>query len=187
MDDPSEKIQLLQLRVRKAKLSKSKLKRKLKIKLAQQHLKMIAKLGNLKELVRKMKRSAIARVNSKNDNNSPIVIDELIESDSVQKIDHSYAKPYGEKPIRMHLCPDCGYKTNKSDNLKKHQVRMHGEIERDMKCVICEKLFLYDELRGHLRYYATGKHTSKNEHAAYTPDEHKQLLENLKQLKKSLN
>lgn len=105
MDDQSEKIQLLQLRVRKAKLPKSKLKRKLKIKLAQQHLKMIAKLGNLKELVRKMKRSAIARVNSKNDNNSPIVIDELIESDSVQKIDHSYAKPYGEKPIRMHLCP----------------------------------------------------------------------------------
>lgn len=184
MDDPNEKIQLLQLRLRNAKISKCKLKRKLKIKLAQQHLKMKAKLGYLKKLVRKMKKNAIAIVNSKIDNNGEIVIDEMIESDSVQKIDHSYAKPYDEKPIRMHLCPDCRYKTNKKDNLKKHQVRKHGEIERDMKCVICDKLFLYDELRGHLRYYATGKHTAKNEHAKYTPDEHKKLLEDLKQLKK---
>lgn len=34
---------------------------------------------------------------------------------------HSYAKPFGSTPPRMHQCPDCGFKTPKKDTLVKHQ------------------------------------------------------------------
>lgn len=198
MDDSKEKLQKLKLRLKKAKDSKNKLKRRLKIKFARHYLKMKAKLAYQKELVRKMKMGVISKVSSNIDNDYEMIENNYESNDTaidggdqsggracdIHKIEHSYAKPYGEKSIRMYHCPDCNYQTNKKNNLEKHQACMHCEPVRNWKCAICEKMCNYDELRGHLRYYATGKHTAKKEHANYTPDEHKTLLDRLKQLKK---
>lgn len=59
MDNRNVKLQKLKFKLRKAKDSKKKMKRKLKIKFAQKCLKMKAKLSYQKELVRKLKKSAI--------------------------------------------------------------------------------------------------------------------------------
>lgn len=74
-------------------------------------------------------------------------------------------------------------RNRKKSNLKKHEAAHVPQVQ-DAKCPICGKLFLYDQLRGHLRYFSTGKHQAQNEHANYTPEQHKMLLENLKEQKK---
>lgn len=118
-----------------------------------------------------------------------VVIDDEIENDvTVYDIQffHPYAMANDKKPNEMHHCPDCDYKTSKKSNLKSHQaVYCKVKQVRDIKCPICDKLFLYDELRGHLRHFATGKHKAKNEHAKYTPDEHQMILEEVKKNKKN--
>lgn len=98
---------------------------------------------------------------------------------------HSYAMPYDKKPVRMYRCSNCSFETTKKDTLDKHEAAFCIlEPVLDMKCFICEKLFTYDGLRGHLRYFATSKHSAKNSHAKYSPEDHQMLLEQLKQQKK---
>lgn len=93
---------------------------------------------------------------------------------------HSYAKPYAAESVRMYKCHSCGYKTPKKDNLVKHMVSCVSGKILDEKCPVCGKSFTYDGLRGHLRYFAIGKHITKNKHAQYTPQQHKTMLEHLK-------
>lgn len=190
----SSKVQKLKLKLQKAKDSKQKLKRKLKMKLAKHHLKMEAKLKYQKELVQRLKKKDAVAVIDCNDEmvedlctTNHDIADEEIET-PVRSNDilffHSYAKPYDQQQqSTMYQCQFCEHKTSKKSNLTKHEAAHLPQV-RDMKCPICEKLFLYDELRGHLRYFSTGRHHAKNEHAKYTPAEHKTILENLKEQKK---
>lgn len=98
---------------------------------------------------------------------------------------HSYAKNYGEKFSKMYYCcSNCKFKTTKKSNLKKHEeTSCQRKAVREMKCPVCKKQFDYDGLRGHLRYFATGKHNAKDQHSKYTPLEHEMMLEQLKEKK----
>lgn len=110
-----------------------------------------------------------------------------IESHDIDRFDiqyiHSYAKNAGEKFSQMYFCcSNCKFKTTKKSNLVKHEeTSCQREPVRDMKCPVCKKPFNYDGLRGHLRYFATGKHGAKNEHKKYTPLEHEMMLQKLKE------
>lgn len=97
------------------------------------------------------------------------------------KFFHSYAKPFDSKPLRMHQCPDCGFKTPKKDTMVKHQAAYCVlKPVRDRKCPACEEFFTYDSLRLHLGYYSTGKHAATKKHAKYSTQEHQAMLDELK-------
>lgn len=192
------------MKLQRVKDSKKKLKRKLKVKFAQQYLKMKAKLKYQKELIRRLKKQGAVDIIDCNDEMiedfctaNHDIADEGIAAEEIadEEIEtpvrsnhinffHSYAKPYDQQYSGMHQCQFCDHKTSKKSNLTKHE-ESHFPQVRDFKCPICGKLFLYDELRGHLRYFATGRHQAKNEHAKYTPAHHQTLLQNLKEQKKN--
>lgn len=115
--------------------------------------------------------------------------DEMTTERDVDRFDiqyiHSYAKCYGEKCSKMYyFCSDCKFKTTKKSNLMQHKNAVHQqESLQKMQCPVCEKQFTYDGLRGHLRHFSTGSHDAKNQHAKYTPLEHKMMLEKLKEHK----
>lgn len=211
MDGDNDKLRKLKLLLQKEKDSKKRLKRKLKLKFAQSYAKLKAKLDSKTEMVRELKTAAAAKMSfestSENlptdeltgvariaidtdlhrvdqmdeDNMSDENVETEIDRFDIQYI-HSYAKSVGEKFSEMYFrCSNCKFKTTKKYNLKKHEETCQREPVREMKCPVCEKLFNYDGLRGHLRYFATGKHNAKNQHGKYTPLEHKMMLEKLKE------
>lgn len=205
MENYDAKRQKLISKLKKVKESKKKMKRKLKMKIAQKHIIMKAKLQDQKELVRILEKKSgckvsleLARERMTNENihcvdhissNKERDVESIQEQSSTEipfdiQFFHSYAKPHSEKSIRFFYCSNCCFKTTKKNNLIKHEAAFcRIEPIRDVRCQICEKKFTYDALRGHLRHYATGKYKPKNKHMNHTPEQHKMLLEQLKQLK----
>lgn len=198
MDGANEKLRKLKLRLQKEKKSKKSLKRKLKLKFAQSYGKLKAKLKSKAEMVRQLKTATDSNksLESTSENLSTIELasddrfaieNDLDHIDQMDEGEMSYGKIESHDidrfDIQMYFCcSNCKFKTTKKSNLVKHEeTSCQREPVRDMKCPVCKKPFNYDGLRGHLRYFATGKHGAKNEHKKYTPLEHEMMLQKLKE------
>lgn len=127
---------------------------------------------------------------------------DLIESDdkpgisaSIQLLPehHEYAttprktveKAVPKKEPKLLRCPDCTYFTTKKSSLDDHREESCiNKPIKNMQCKICLKFFTYRSLRVHLNQYVSGKHKHRDEHAKYTPEQHKTLLDEHKMLKR---
>lgn len=108
-----------------------------------------------------------------------------VSADLVNEM-HSYAKKSGKYVPFKYECGNCKYKTDKKSNYDDHIAGCGRELVKNMECPICAKHFIYRSLRQHLNHFSTGKHIPTDQsHSKYTPKDHQQILEYLKQLKKT--
>lgn len=74
-------------------------------------------------------------------------------------------------------CKDCTYSTNKKSSFNDHIVEFcQKEVEKNMKCPVCDQMHTYRILRIHLNHYAKGKCQPQGKHAKYSTIQHQAML-----------
>lgn len=84
-------------------------------------------------------------------------------------------------------CPDCGRTLKIKYNLETHR-REHckesiEKNDKNMKCPVCDQVYTYNGLRSHLNQFTgnkKGKHIARGEHSKVSPEDHKSILDEIK-------
>lgn len=82
----------------------------------------------------------------------------------------------------LQKCSDCDYTTLKAYNMKVHRQEgcKQAQVIKSAKCEVCQARFTYNGLRCHLNQYTKTSSTAKNGHQAFTPAQHRRMLEKIK-------
>lgn len=78
---------------------------------------------------------------------------------------------------KKYSCDKCDFTTNKKSTYDDHYEVCAMEVDRNMKCPVCDQMHTYRTLRLHLNHYASGKCQPTGNHAKYSPAEHYTMLE----------
>lgn len=105
---------------------------------------------------------------------NPVVLD-----DSIVEM------PKKKRKKMLHECSHCDYHTLRENAMKIHRQEgcRSAVVEKFLSCDVCKGKFTYNTYRYHLNQYTKKSSHAKNGHQNYTPTQHRQMLENLKQTK----
>lgn len=83
-------------------------------------------------------------------------------------------------------CDNCGFVTKQSGHFKVHKAEgcLSSNPRREKNCPICCQEYTYNQLRYHLRRYLIDSSKATNGHANFTPEEHRKMLNKLKEERK---
>lgn len=97
---------------------------------------------------------------------------------------------FDEMPVKKrrkttHKCLNCAYSTVKAYHMKIHRQEgcQKAIVTKDFSCSVCNAKFTYNTLRYHLNQYTKQSSHAQNGHQQYSPAQHREMLQKLKQSK----
>lgn len=109
----------------------------------------------------------------------------LIAKRSVASDCSAVEMPMKKRKKMLHKCSNCDYSTVRGNAMKIHREEgcASAVVDKGLSCDVCKGKFTYNTYRYHLNQYTKKSSHAKNGHQKFTPEQHRQMLDKLKQTK----